>query len=563
MFSFFQKLLFRAARAEGEPEARHSAVAGSVTLRDEQEIVLAGHSFPRVRTADGGENPNKSDSVPLMLRTIVAGLPQNLQVAVQTPPDAQMRASIPLALIASQLPRGSVYITFAELRCGSAKGVFSSSPIFDKKRLKLPLKEILIYVKPTRRPIQKKVEMPDDIPPLFMRDGRAILRNRLQADVYNESPALYELDETREIEVMPAGDSLSMTAPSFEEECRRLKTQESAWVDRVPPEKAPMEKLAGVESLKLGSGDVKKFPYAMGNPVDLEVLKVESSAESAPEDDPCPKLLAADASLGGEQHIEVALEVVVDSFPDEIKREVSEVGADTVFGIPLAVLAPKMARGRIEFSWSQLHEWGNPRMPLTRHGAMQINLPLKEIIPLFMAAHRRPAAGSRKVIAGHKIPDVFRGRDTSRFRVVKEADSEFERTAAKLNGATVEADSVAIDEWDPRDFLEEAVSLDGVEGVIVASHDGLVVAERMPDPVDSGALAAFLPEMMGRTADYLSKAQIGTPDWMVLQVNGRMLQISKAGELCLAVLGETGRPLPRTKLRELMQRISVAQPSHQ
>ncbi len=603
MFSFLQNVFSRGVRAADESKS-NDVPAGAVSLRDGEGIASTGHSMPQLRVVNDGGGSSNGDSVPLLLRNIVAALPQNLKVAVQTPPDPQMYANIPLPLIAGQLPRGSVSITFAELRNNSPKGVFSSSSNFDNKRISLPLHDILVHVKPARRQAQKKVEMPDDIPALFMCDGRARPPQHTLTNADEVTPELNMSEEDEQSEVAPEHNTSDLRELSGSEECGPLKmptvtptkdticetSTNANGSDLEAPNSESNDVVsdsevvasdAGDEALEVGdealevgdaaseAGDAAseaghgvKLSLSLSDPVDGKESELENGQVSAPEPDAHPKLLAADGGTATDQYIEVALEAVVDVFPDEIKAEVSQAGIETVFEIPLPEVAPKTSRGRIEFSWAQMHGWIKPALPPTTHGAVKVNLPLKEIIPLFMAAHRTAAGGSRKVIADEEIPDVFRRGNGSPFHVVKVPDPEYNRGAASVEGENADVSCSQMDGWHPRNFIEEAASLDGVEGAIFASRDGLVVAEQMPDYVDGRALAAFLPEMVGRTAEYLSKAQIGVPDWMVLQVNGRMLQFSKAGDLFFAVLGETGRPLPRKKLREILHRISIVQPSH-
>lgn len=502
---------------------------GSVTLRAQDEIEAAVAStggterFPAAQNGNGSEIP---DGVPVLLRTVVKNLPSNLQVAIQTPPDAQMRAHIPLQTIASQLPRGAVNVTFAELRRGSPHGVFSSSPIFDKKRVKLPLEDILIYVKPSRRPNQKQTELPDDIPPLFARNGKALLPDNQDGNTNGASSG----PETLAAPIPPTSEPESVESAS------------------------PNQAAAEDEPLPI------KFPYAT------------EQATRDPEESPKPVFATLpdnDAARGEQQHIELALEAVSDVLPEPIQAEIAEAGIETVIEIPLAELAPMMARGRIVFAWKAMHRWIRPGLPPTNHGDLEVQLPLKEIIPLFMAAHRPTRRDGIRTAIHSDIPEIFKGRGESPFKVVKSEEDTEEVASESIVSESESSDDVpSLDPQhtagrrDPKRFLEEAVALEGIDGVIFASHDGLVVSEHMPPHVDSSALAAFLPEMIGRTTDYLSKSHIGCPDWMILQVDGRMLQISKVGDLCLAVLGEVGKPLPRAKLREIMNRLAEEQPAN-
>ena len=76
-----------------------------------------------------------------------------------------MTIAVPLEKILSQLSRGSVKISFGELRV-AAPEVFSQANDRDRVMVPLPLADILTRLNPaliTRRRVQKQVEVPEDI----------------------------------------------------------------------------------------------------------------------------------------------------------------------------------------------------------------------------------------------------------------------------------------------------------------------------------------------------------------------------------------------------------------
>ena len=528
MFSFLNNIFSRSSAVDGEPRFfKHDAPAGSVAVRvsDESEA------------HNGNGNPS-ADGVSLPLQAVVKGLPKTLQVAIQTPPDAQMRAQIPLQTIASQLPSGAVNVTFAELRRGSPHGVFSSSPIFDKKRVNLPLEDILISVKLTRRPNQRQTAMPDDIPPLFTSEGKALVKNGSSHNGSDDTVA-----ETKPPTIPPAEPAEPQAPPS-----PPSPDVPTAAASPTPPDADP---------------PALKFPYSTEAAVEKPAVPKTPEPDPKAAEAPASNLIDADAGTNSAQHIELAFEAISDVIPEAIQEEIGSVGVETVIEIPLAELAPMMARGKILFPWGKLRGWTKPSPPATKCSDVEVSLPLKEIIPLFMAAHRPAKRASIRMVAGKDIPNVFQGpgRGGSPFKVVKDEEPIVTEAETPMQAPALDPQDPNA-EWHPKEYLEESMALEGVDGVVFASHDGLVVAEKMPPHIDGRALAAFLPEMFGRTADYLIKCHIGSPDWMILQVDGRMLQVSKAGQLCLAILGEVGKPLPRAKLREIMNRLAEAQPVH-
>src|ERR1051326_7178451 len=103
--------------------------------------------------------------VELSLQKVLEGLPLELQPRVRHPDVGDATVSIPLEKVLSRLSRGSVKISFGELRQASP-GVFSTENDRDRVLIQLPLNEILTQLNPAliaRRRVQKQVEVPDDI----------------------------------------------------------------------------------------------------------------------------------------------------------------------------------------------------------------------------------------------------------------------------------------------------------------------------------------------------------------------------------------------------------------
>src|ERR1051326_4622852 len=115
------------------------------------------------RGMPGGGNNGRGIQVPL--QPILNSLPLELQPRVRCQDVGDSTISIPLEKILSQLSRGSVKISFGELRQASP-GVFSTENDRDRVLIQLPLNEILTQLNPAliaRRRVQKQVEVPDDI----------------------------------------------------------------------------------------------------------------------------------------------------------------------------------------------------------------------------------------------------------------------------------------------------------------------------------------------------------------------------------------------------------------
>lgn len=99
--------------------------------------------------------------------------PEVLQAAARHPEeDSYLR--LPLPLLQAQLAKGAFKMPFAQLRQYSPSGIFPVNPEHDLIEVEIPISEVLPLIKPehfARRPNQKKIEVPNDIGPIFGPDG--------------------------------------------------------------------------------------------------------------------------------------------------------------------------------------------------------------------------------------------------------------------------------------------------------------------------------------------------------------------------------------------------------
>src|SRR6266513_4031459 len=108
--------------------------------------------------------PAAGDSIKIALKPVLLKLPDVLKAKVRQPPSGAVYISIPLQKVLTQLPQGSVKISFGELRQASPAGVFTELSDQDQTSVDLPLAEFLSQLKPEqlpRRAGQRKVEVPE------------------------------------------------------------------------------------------------------------------------------------------------------------------------------------------------------------------------------------------------------------------------------------------------------------------------------------------------------------------------------------------------------------------
>ena len=114
----------------------------------------------------------------LPLNAVLAQLPGDLQTRVNQSYAAQVEVHLSTERILPQLARGSVKISFGELRRAAPPGTFSDEDDLDQIVVELPLSEILSRLNPAmlaRRPPQRKLEAPAEITGPFGPKGQGLV----------------------------------------------------------------------------------------------------------------------------------------------------------------------------------------------------------------------------------------------------------------------------------------------------------------------------------------------------------------------------------------------------
>jgi len=128
--------------------------------------------------------PATDQVVKLALRQVLLKLPDSLKPRVRQAPGGNVQISLPVQPLLPQLARGSVKISFGELRKASPPGIFSDVADQDQVPVELPLQDILTQVGPQflpRRSGQKKIEVPDEVKPVFGGKGAPMTGVRVLA----------------------------------------------------------------------------------------------------------------------------------------------------------------------------------------------------------------------------------------------------------------------------------------------------------------------------------------------------------------------------------------------
>src|SRR5712664_1031249 len=158
MFEFFKNLLGR--RVAPAP------VVPSLEYQEEESAAVEPQAAPRHPTfATAGTPHQNGKGIELPLQAILSNLPLELQTRVKQGDVGELTIAVALEKILAQLSRGSVKISFGELRLAVPQ-VFTAANDRDRVLVPLPLGEIIARLNPAliaRRRVQKRLEVPAEI----------------------------------------------------------------------------------------------------------------------------------------------------------------------------------------------------------------------------------------------------------------------------------------------------------------------------------------------------------------------------------------------------------------
>jgi predicted regulator of Ras-like GTPase activity (Roadblock/LC7/MglB family) len=512
-------------------------------------------SLPAPDTAPVAPAPTpvseNADTLSIPLLTVLRRLPDELRHKVSRPPARSVEISIPLRTVLPQLAKGSVRIPFRELRELSPPGTFHRFPGEDQAMVELPLQELLPRLRKDlfgRRAVQRRVELPEDIAPIFGPKGE--LRLPSEGEAASPQP-LQSLGQPAADPGVPAHDWSGRPASASAN----------------PP--APPPTIAAAPPVQTWTAP----------PAAAEPLPVRPPVEST---SPRPAAPAPTSAVAPAAYLKVPLQAVSAKWPRPVQDQLAALAApDAVLAIPLEEVEQGLKRGRVQASWAQIRAWLQPEIsPAVSGPAIEglLELPLPVLAPLFLA-HARPATASKRVVVPEDIPSVFEtggGRSAGAMATPVRLEATAAPGPVAPSGApplayahaqngqpsrpavasAAPAESAADElkellarrKHTPAELVREASRLPGIAGSLVVLPEGLSVAGQLPDGLDSEILSAFVPQMFARTAQYLKQFQFADPHQITLVVNRRPLAIYKTPKVYFAVLGRDGEPLPEAQL---------------
>jgi predicted regulator of Ras-like GTPase activity (Roadblock/LC7/MglB family) len=537
------------------------------------------------------------DEIELSLATVVASLPLDLRAKLMAAPPAGQKIHLPAEMVINQLAFGAVKISFGELR-HLAPGVFvNSGGELDNKLVSLPLQEILPRLNPEllARRAAKKVEVGEEIAGPFSGRGRgfSFTTQPLKAPIAPPplpapepaygSPIAFDPPATpphfAQRSITPAapangtsnGNGHSQPLPPSPFSSRSLTPTGTGANGTQGQGNGNRNDLALPPGLRLGSmNGNQRAELPPATPISR--LPTPAPAGSRP----MPARPAPAGPTPAPPTIFVSLGDLCEDWPEELKNEIIRSPLGDV-NVPLdgAVILPGLKRGRVTMTWRQLRLLAQPASSASRNDNLELELPLKVIAPLFLAAQKNPLRAQAKAAVSASIPDLFFGfpqpgqatpvapaapapakapgappPDTNYYVWGEKGEAPQVDEAGLRRGEMPQTDFLSRVAH-PKEVVARAAALPGVAGSVVAMQDGLRVASQTPADLNADTLAAFLPQIFERINQSTRELRMGALNNISFTVGNVPWKIFRVNAVYFAAFGYAGQQLPSAQLAEL------------
>jgi predicted regulator of Ras-like GTPase activity (Roadblock/LC7/MglB family) len=517
---------------------------------------------------NGGSENNQyhqpAKGLELPLQAILSTLPLELQPRVRQPDVGHVAIAIPLEKILSQLSRGSVKVSFGELR-QAFPGVFSRENDRDGMPVPLPLAEILARLNPAliaRRRSQKVVQVPAEISSPF--------DPRTEGLFFSVGPNQAEpapIAAPVATPVYPSRQTAPSSAPHAMPHGRSALTS--------APTPPPPSALPVAPATMLPAG----------RPMQLVPMS-SPPAEVAPIQPAQPSPVTPQPVRTGNPLV-VSLTALAEAWPDAVRKEVVQLNlVDAKVALPTEVVETALKQGRVAFSWKTLRAWIKPApsAATTVQENTVVELPLKVIAPLFLARQREAVQAQQKVAVDADIPNLFFGFPQAETNghappaaqpvipnpvvtqpvAAKPADTNYyvwddSSDTVQLHEAELRANERQASPGTrfvsrcatPNEVVARASALDGVAGALIALPDGLMVANRLSPELNGDTLAAFLPQIFSKMSQCTKELRMGELNNLNFTVGNIPWKVFRVNAIFFAAFGTAGQPLPTPQLAAL------------
>ncbi len=264
----------------------------------------------------------------------------------------------------------------------------------------------------------------------------------------------------------------------------------------------------------------------------------------------------------------VALASLAETWPESVRKEIVEMNlVDAKIALPAASIEQALRQGRIAFSWKTVRSWVKPPMrPVpSANDESVLELPLKDVAPLFLARQNEAAKAQQKVSIDAEIPNLFFGfpqpepgsapaavnPNDSNYYVWDDSNDTAKVDASEAKRGTTPGSKFLAKYATPNEVVSRAVELNGVAGALIALPDGLMVASNISPDLNADTLAAFLPQIFGKVSQCTKELRMGELNNLNFTVGNVPWKIFRVNSIFFAAFGRTGEALPTIQLAAL------------
>ncbi len=562
--SKFAGLLRGLLRQMDSPETPRPVTAAVPPAHSAASPVAPTVSTAKTTPATTAATALAENEIDIPLASVVNGLPMELRAKLMSAPSPNATIRLTADTVISQLGFGAVKISFGELR-QLAPGLFANSGgEHDNRPVSLPLQEILSRVNPAllnRRQV-KKVEVADEIAGPFGERGRgvAFTTNPLKAPIApaNLTPHLPPPVTAPEPSVPITFKSREITpAPATPARALTPTPNGNGHTDLFPlPPGLKLTPPTNGQGSHHGSNSVPNSPLT---PYGLKITATPAFAATpiVPEAPAAPTIFTTLADLS-------------ENWPAELRNEIMRSPlANVSVPLPGDIIEPGLKRGRVAMSWKQLRTLAQPSSAPSPNDHLELELPLKIIAPMFLAAKKNVSRPQAKVAVTSDIPDLFFGfpqptapapaavvpplpksQDTNFYVWGEKGEAPQLDEAGLRRGENPQTDFLSR-QAHPKEVVARAAALPGVAGAVVALPDGLRVASQVPTELNADTLAAFLPQIFERVNQSTRELRMGTLNNVCFTVGNVPWKIFRVNSVYFAAFGRAGEGLPTAQLAQL------------
>ncbi len=420
---------------------------------------------------------------------------------------------IPLSVVEPALKRGRLEVSWKEISQWTVRGsstLAAAMPADTQLNVPMPLVAPLFFAQGKARPVQRRAAVSAEVPDLFASVLPPKAQPALAPIPAVTAPATLPLPDASPARVVPAPapPPAPIEPPSIRSRPDEAGPAVQPGAPDAPPDWERRHPAGGaLPEVQPGTPDALSLPMAM--------------------------LVATVAPTGVLPHDTVAgtfSELALDC-PAAASHAIAALGATHWIELPLSSLESALRSGRMVVTWRQLCDWVVPPVPALADAAASetpIEIPLRAVTSAYLRLRAQASPGSQSA-------EPRPGALTPASRAI-------------LLASDVEE---AVVTYKPGILLGRVCALPGIQGALLASDDGLVLAARLNEGLDADTVAAFLPKLMAPALESAKALQIGEPESVVYVFAGATIIALRVDGLLLAAVGQSQEAMPIERLRAI------------